>query len=62
MKILKNIHRSVVLFNTEDYPLFLIEDILQISAKKVEQIFIKVIQYNIFEDLHIIIGYKKTPQ
>ena len=42
IKILKNIHRSAVIFNTNDYPLFLFEDILQVCVKK-KKIFIKVI-------------------
>ena len=58
MKLLKNIHRSAVTFNTKDYTLFLFQDILQISVKK---IFIKVIQYIIFEDIHIDIGNKNYP-
>ena len=28
LKILRNIHRSAVTFNTKDYPLFVFEDIL----------------------------------
>ena len=37
-KTLKNIHLSVVTFiNMKDYPLFLFENILQISVKKIEK-------------------------
>ena len=39
----------------------LFEGILQISVKKNEKIFIKIIQYIIFEDLHINIGKKSPP-
>ena len=60
MKILKNIHRSVISFSTEDYPLFLFEDILQISVKKIEKIFTKVIQYIIFENFHTNIDNKNV--
>ena len=56
MKISKNIHRSAVTFNTKDYPFFLFVDISQ----KIEKIFIKVIQYFIFENLHINTVNKKT--
>ena len=34
LKILKNIHRSAVTFNTKGYLLFLFKDILQIFVKK----------------------------
>ena len=33
-KILKNIHRFAVTFNTKHYPLFLFDEIFQISVKK----------------------------
>ena len=58
MRILYNIHRSALTFNTKDYPLFLLEDILEISVKKSKEIILKVIQY---EDLHINIGNKNSP-
>ena len=45
MNLLQNIHRSTVTVNTKDYPLFLFEDIVQISVNKIEKIFIKDIQY-----------------
>ena len=44
MKIVKNIPRSAVTFNTKDYPLFLFDDILQIYVKKIEKLLTKVIQ------------------
>ena len=56
LKILKNIHRSAFTFNTKDYPLFLFDDILEISGKKIEKIFIKAIQHIIFEYLEIFEG------
>ena len=52
---------SAVNFNTKDYPLFLLKDVLQISVKKNIYIFIKVIQCIIFEDLQIYIGRKHSP-
>ena len=61
MKILENINCSTVTFNTKDYPLVLIEDILQISAKKGEKNVIEAIQYIIFEDLHTNIGNQNSP-
>ena len=33
LKIIINIHRSAVIINTKDYPLFFFKDILQISVK-----------------------------
>ena len=60
-KILKNIHRSAGTFTTKDYPLFLFENNLQVSVKKIEKIFIKVIQYIIIEDVHSNIGNKNSP-
>ena len=59
--VLKNILRSTETVNTKDYPLLLFEEILQIPVKKAEKIFIKIIQYIIFEDLHINIGNKSSP-
>ena len=38
----ENIHCSAVTLNTKDYILYLFKDILQISMKKIENIFIKV--------------------
>ena len=61
MKILNNINPFAVTFNTEDYSLFSIEDILQIAVKKMKNILIKVIQYIIFEDFRINIGNKNAP-
>ena len=58
MKISKNKTFSAVTINSKDYLLFLFEDILQTSVKK---IFVKVIQYIIFEDLHINNDNKNSP-
>ena len=55
--ILENIHCSAVTLNTKDYLLFLFEDILQISVKK---ILIKVVQYLIFKDLQINMSCKNS--
>ena len=61
LKILKNVYRSAVTYNTKDYPLFLFEDIIQISVKKMGNIFIEVILRIIFEDLQINIDIKNCP-
>ena len=37
--------------NIEEYDNFIFEDSVQIYAKKVKKIFIKVIQYNIFKEI-----------
>ena len=44
----KDIYRSAKILNTEEYPRFSFEDILQISVKKIiiQKLFIKVIQHN----------------
>ena len=60
LKILKNIDLSAITFNTKYFILFLFGDILQISLKKTEKIFIKVIQCIIFKNLSINNGNKNS--